>query len=118
MINLNKKYLLNKTKSATTQFLSAGEHNVNNIPRFCDLGISSTFDAVLRYLPIFFAGLRYLSIFSAVLRCSAPPNVPLSKILFLVIYRPFLSWLHVCCFIDLDCENHFIRFTCFANARV
>ena len=26
------------------------------IPRFCDFGISSTFDAVLRYLPIF---LRY-----------------------------------------------------------
>ena len=48
------------------------------IPRFCDFGISSTFDAVLRYLPIFFAVLRYLSIFSAVLRCSAPPNVPLN----------------------------------------
>ena len=52
---------------------------MNNIPRFCDFGISSTFDAVLRYLPIFFAVLRYLSIFSAVLRCSAPPNVPLFK---------------------------------------
>ena len=47
------------------------------IPRFCDFGISSTFDAVLRYLPIFFAVLRYLSIFSAVLRCSAPSKVPL-----------------------------------------
>ena len=46
---------------------------------FCDFGISSTFDAVLRYLPIFFAVLRYLSIFSAVLRCSAPPNVPLNN---------------------------------------
>ena len=50
------------------------------IPRFCDFGISSTLDAVLRYLPIFFAVLRYLSIFSAVLRCSAPPNVPLFKV--------------------------------------
>ena len=47
------------------------------VPRFCDFGISSTFDAVLRYLPIFFAVLRNLSIFSAVLRCSAPPKVPL-----------------------------------------
>ena len=47
------------------------------IPRFCDFGISSTFDAVLRYFPVFFAVLRYLSIFSAVLRCSSPPNVPL-----------------------------------------
>ena len=46
------------------------------IPRFCYVGISSTFDAVLRYLPIFFAVLRYLSIFSAVLRCSAPPQCP------------------------------------------
>ena len=27
------------------------------IPRFCDFGISSTFDAVLRYLPIFFCGI-------------------------------------------------------------
>ena len=50
------------------------------IPRFCDFGISSTFDAVLRYLVIFFAVLRYLSIFSAVLRCSAPPNVPLIEL--------------------------------------
>ena len=49
------------------------------IPRFCNFGISSTFDAVFRYLPIFFAVLRYLSIFSAVLRCSAPPNVPLGN---------------------------------------
>ena len=52
---------------------------MNNIPRFCDFVTSSTFDAVLRYLPIFFAVLRYLSIFSAVLRCSAPPNVPLNN---------------------------------------
>ena len=59
---------------------------MNNIPRFCDFGISSTFDAVLRYLPIFFAVLRYLSIFSAVLRCSAPPNVPLSLELVSLIF--------------------------------
>ena len=59
------------------QFLSTGGHNVNNISSFCDFGISSTFDAVLRYWPILFAVLRYLSIFSAKLRCSAPPNVPL-----------------------------------------
>ena len=51
---------------------------MSNIPSLGDFGISSTFDAVLRYLPIFFAVLRYLSIFSAILRCSATPNVPLS----------------------------------------
>ena len=54
------------------------------IPRFCDFGISSTFNAVLRYLPIFFTVLRYLSIFSAVLRCSGPPNVPLHTLNILV----------------------------------
>ena len=58
-------------------FFTPGVKRLRLIPRFCDFGISSTFDAVLRYLPIFFfAVLRYLSIFSAVLRCSAPPNVP------------------------------------------
>ena len=65
--------------------MSAGEHNVNNIARFCDFGISSTFDAVLRYLPIFFAVLRYLSIFSAVLRCSAPRNAPLIVVISLIL---------------------------------
>lgn len=32
-------------------------HNVNNISSVCDFGISSTFDAVLRYLPILFCGI-------------------------------------------------------------
>ena len=57
------------------------------VPRFCDFGISSTFDAVLRYLPIFFAVLRNLSIFSAVLRCSAPPKVQIFIISLRLIRR-------------------------------
>ena len=46
------------------------------IPRFCDFGISSTFDAVLRYLPIFF--LRYYGICRYFLRYYGVRHPPMS----------------------------------------
>ena len=48
---------------------------MNNIPRFCDFGISSTFDAVLRYLPIF---LRYYGICRYFLRYCGVRHPPMS----------------------------------------
>ena len=45
------------------------------IPRFCDFGISSTFDAVLRYLPIF---LRYYGICRYFLRYCGVQHPPMS----------------------------------------
>ena len=47
------------------------------IPRFCDFGISSTFDAVLRYLPIFFF-LRYCGICRYFLRYCGVRHHPMS----------------------------------------
>ena len=84
MINLTKKYLLNKTKSLTTQFLSAGGHNVNNIPSVCDFNISSAFDWMRycrRYLPIFFLFCDITVIFDIYcdIAVFGNPNVPLVK---------------------------------------
>ena len=76
MINLTKKYLLNKPKSLTTQFLSAGEHNVNNIPRFCDFGISSRLS--MRYCDICRFFLRYYGICQYFLRYCGVRHPPMS----------------------------------------
>ena len=58
--------------------MSARGHNVNNIPSFCDFGISSTFDAVLRYLPIFFfCGITiFVDIFCDIAVFRHPPMSP------------------------------------------
>ena len=50
------------------------------IPRFCDFGISSTFDAVLRYLPIFFCGITvFVDIFCGIAVFGTPQCPPPSS---------------------------------------
>ena len=52
---------------------------MNNIPRFCDFGISATFDAVLRYLAIFFfCGITvFIDIFCGIAVFGTPQCPPL-----------------------------------------
>ena len=47
-----------------------------NTPRFCDFGISSTFDAVLRYLPIFFCGITVFIDISCGIAVLGTPQCP------------------------------------------
>ena len=50
---------------------------MNNIPRFCDFGISSTFDAVLRYLAIVFCGITvFIDIFCGIAVFGTPQCPP------------------------------------------
>ena len=51
---------------------------MSNIPSFGDFGISSTFDAVLRYLPIFFCGITvFVDIFCDIAVFGTPQCPPL-----------------------------------------